>query len=221
MKEAIRAVCAFLIVGSAIALAQRDVKTRDFSGWLEEYDSLIFVEERNAYIFSNEVMRGKYDRLLLEPIEIYSETGKADNEHAERAMAYLSNGLQKIIDDRNIAASEPGPAVARLRIAITGVEKSKEELKAYHFIPVSAVFRGAQAATGKVPTYMATMFEGEATDAVSGERIMAIVAKGIEETEKRSGDSITFEDFKPTLDEWLKQYAETIDGFLARKAAAQ
>ena len=98
------------------------------------------------------------------------------------------------------------------------MEKSKEELKAYNFIPVSAVFRGAQAATGNVPTYMATMFEGQASDSVSGERVMAIVTKGIEETEKRSGDNITFEDFRPTLDKWLAQYAETIDNFLAQKS---
>jgi hypothetical protein len=32
------------------------------------------------------------------------------------------------------------------------------------------------------------MFEAEMVDSVSGERVAAIVAKGIEETEKRSGD---------------------------------
>jgi hypothetical protein len=82
---------------------------------------------------------------------------------------------------------------------------------------VSAVFRGAQAATGKVATYIDTMFEAEMTDSVSGVRIAAIVAKGIEETEKRSGDTLDFDDVKPTLDKWLAQYDRTLDGLLAKK----
>ena len=85
-------------------------------------------------------------------------------------------------------------------MAITGAEKSKEDLKAYNFVPVAAVFRGAQAATGNVSTYIDTMFEAEMVDSVSGERVAAIVAKGIEETEKRSSDNLTFDDVKPTLD---------------------
>jgi len=218
MKTAIRLIGLILLLGTTATFAQREVKTKDFSGWLNDYDSLVFVEERNAYLFFNTDLRGKYEKVLLEPVEIFSETGEADNKHAKRAMEYMTEGLQKLLEEKGIAASEPGPKVARLRLAITGVEKSKEELKAYNFIPVSAVFRGAQAATGKVATYMATMFEGEATDSVSGERIMAIVAKGIEETEKRSGDRITFEDFQPTLDKWLAQYSKTLDDSLARKA---
>jgi hypothetical protein len=43
MKVAIHAICVFLSVGSAIALAQRDVKKLDFSGWLEEYGLAIFL----------------------------------------------------------------------------------------------------------------------------------------------------------------------------------
>jgi hypothetical protein len=217
MKTVIHLISFVLLLCSVATFAQREVKTRDFSGWLENYDSLVFVEERNAYLFTNTALRGKYDRVLLEPVELFSETGKADNEHATKAMEYLTEGLQQIIEDLGVAASEPGPKVARLRLAITGVEKSKEDLKAYNFIPVSAVFRGAQAATGKVATYMATMFEGEATDSVTGERILAIVSKGIQETQKRSGDEITFEDFQPTLDKWLAQYAQTLDDFLAKK----
>ena len=105
----------------------------------------------------------------------------------------------------------------RASIAITGVEKSKEELKAYNFVPVAAVFRGAQAATGNVATYIDTRFEAEMVDSVTGEQVAAVVAKGIEETEKRSGDSLRFDDIKPTLDKWLAQYAETPDEYLARR----
>lgn len=218
MKILVKIFTVLMLVSSITAVAQRGVGNKDFSGWLEDYDSLVFNEERNAFVFSNKDSVGTYEKVLLEPIELYSAKGKADTKKAQEAVEYLTNGLQKILEEKGIAATEAGPKVARLRLAITGVEKSKEELKAHNLIPVSAVFRGAQAATGKVATYIATMFEGEATDSVTGERILAIVTKGIDETKKRSGDELTFEDFKPTLDLWLERYSLTLDEVLARKA---
>ena len=206
-----------MLVSSAAAVAQRSVGDKDFSGWLENYETLVFNEKRNAFIFSNKERVGAYHSVLLEPIELFSATGKADKARASEAMEYLTEGVKAMLNEKGIAATQPGPGVARLKLAITGVEKSKEELKAHNLIPVSAIFRGAQAASGNVATYIATMFEGEALDSVSGERIMAIVTKGISETKKRSGDELTFEDIKPTLDLWLERYSLTIDEFVAKK----
>ncbi len=214
----VKAVILSLVLGSAFAMASREVSNKDFSGWLKEYDSLVFSEERNAFLFFNEDKKGKYSKIYFESVELFTETGKADGEHGKAATEYLNEGIRKLLEEKGIAAAERGPGVAEFRLAITGVEKSKEELKAHNLIPVSALFRGAQAATGNLSTYMSTMFEAEALDSVSGERIGAIVMKGIEETEKKSGDEITFDDFKPTLDKWLTNYSQTMDDVIARKA---
>jgi hypothetical protein len=220
MKMSIRLLALLLVLGSGTSMAAKEIKTKDFSGWLDDYDTLTYNEDRNAFMFSNEKFQGTFQKVLLEPVELYSATGKANGEEAKKAAAYLDEGLRKILSDKGILASEPGPKVARLRIAITGVEKTKEELKAYNLIPVSAVFRGAQAATGNVATYLATMFEGEAVDSATGERALAIVIKSISETDKRSGDIHTFEDFKPTLDQWLAQYSRTVEQYLEKKAGS-
>lgn len=218
MKTSTRLIGLLLILSSTALMAAKEIKTKDFSGWLDDYDTLTYNEERNAFLFSNKEYRGAFEKVLLDPVELYSASGKANGEEATKAVAYLDKGLRKILSDNGILATEPGPKVARLRLAITGVEKTKEELKAHNIIPVSAIFRGAQAATGKVATYLATMFEGEAVDSVSGDRALAIVIKSISETSKRSGDILTFEDFKPTLDQWLAQYSRTIDEYVAKKA---
>ena len=220
MKFLPRFLAVLMLVSSAAAVAQRSVGDKDFSGWLENYETLVFNEKRNAFIFSNKERVGAYHSVLLEPIELFSATGKADKARASEAMEYLTEGVKAMLNEKGIAATQPGPGVARLKLAITGVEKSKEELKAHNLIPVSAIFRGAQAASGNVATYIATMFEGEAVDSVSGERIMAIVTKGISETKKRSGDELTFEDIKPTLDLWLERYSLTIDEFVAKKSGS-
>ena len=220
MKTPIYLLGLLILLSSGTSMAAKELKTKDFSGWLKDYDTLTYNEERNAFLFSNKERQGSFQKVMLDPIELYSATGESNGENAKKAAAYLDSGLRKILTDKGVLASEPGPKVARLRIAITGVEKTKEEIKAYNLIPVSAVFRGAQAATGNVATYIATMFEGETVDSVTGERVLAIVIKSISETEKRSGDILTFEDFKPTLDQWLAKYQKTIDQYMERKAGS-
>lgn len=206
------AVCA-----SGWAMAAKDVTSKDFSGWLENYDSLVYNEENNAFIFFNEDMRGKYYKVLLESVAVYSVNAKAEKVMASKSTDYLREGLLKLLVDRGILANQAGPGVLRFSMAITGVEKTKEQLKAHNLIPVSALFRGAQEASGKVATYIDAMFEAEMVDSLSGERAAATVRKGIGETEKRSGDELTFEDVKPTLDSWLVDYGNTLDAFIARK----
>jgi hypothetical protein len=207
-------VALFLVATSTLCIAAREVGSKDFSGWMESYDSLSYNEERNAFLFFNEEKRGTYQKIILEDLTVYSQSGEADLEIANQATEYLSAGLLQLLESKGIAATKPAPGVLRLKMAITGVEKSKEDLKVYNFVPVAAVFRGAQAATGKVATYIDTMFEAEMVDSMTGDQVAAIVSKGIEETEKRSGDTLTFEDVKPTLDKWLSQYERTLNEFL-------
>jgi len=206
-----------VLCSSSIAIADRELDKKDFSGWMKAYDSLVYDEERNAFLFFNEAKRGQYQRVLLDSVTVYTPEGEAEGAIALQSSAYLNEGVSDLLTRKGIAAEEAGPGVLVLKIAITGVEKSKEDLKVYNFVPVAAVFRGAQAATGNVSTYVDTMFEAEMTDSLSGERLAAIVAKGIEETEKRSGDELTFDDVRPTLDKWLAQYEQTLDGYLRRR----
>jgi Cft2 family RNA processing exonuclease len=218
MRSITRLLLVLLVVtSSTLALADREVETKDFSGWMKDYDSLTYKEERNAFIFFNEAKRGMYKKVILDEVVIYSADGETQGEIAEKSSSYMAKGLADLLESKGLAASEPGPDVIRLKVAITAVEKSKEDLKVYNFVPVAAVFRGAQAATGNVATYIDAMFEAEMVDSVSGDRVAAIVAKGIEETEKRSGDELTFDDVKPSLDKWLGQYSTTLDGYLAKR----
>lgn len=205
-----------LVFGATNILAQK-VKEKDFSGWMEDYDSLVYVPERNAFLFSNDEKRGYYEKVRLVDVIIYGENLEPDSEISKRTAEYLRDGVNKIFEDEGVLATEPGPKVAKLSLAVTGVEKSVESLKAHNLIPVSAVFRGAKAATGNLNTYIDVMFEGEATDSVTGERLSAIVAKGIGTTDKKSGDELVFEDLIPTLDRWLENYRKTARSFLAKR----
>ena len=211
------ALAAALLLGTSQGIASEKVNTKDFSGWMENYDTLEYNQDRNAFIFSNEDKRGQYEKVRLVDVTLFGKNVEANGELAQRAADYLRDGVNEIFAEEGVLATEPGPKVAALNLAITGVEKSTESLKAHNLIPVSAVFRGAKAATGNLNTYIDVMFEGEATDSVTGERLMAIVAKGIGDTEKKSGDELEFEDLLPTLDRWLANYRETLNAFLANR----
>ena len=202
-----------LCVSVPSAFAQK-VKKKDFSGWMENYETLVYDQERNAFLFSNEAKKGQYEKVRLVDVTLYGEGVKADGEISEQVVSYLRDGVNQIFEDEDVLAMEAGPKVARLSLAITGVEKPAESLKAHNPVPVSAVFRGAKAATGNLNTYIDVMFEGEATDSVTGERLMAIVAKGIGTTDKKSKDELEFEDLVPTLDRWLATYRKTVQDFL-------
>ena len=217
MKKIFHVVLALAVFGAATAFAAREVGSKDFSGWMEDYGSLTYVEEHNAFLFSNEEKRGHYEKVIFDGITVYAKNAKANGEMADKSTDYLTAGVRTMLDEKGVLTTEPGPNVLRYHMAITGVEKSKEDLKAHNVIPVSALFRGAKAATGNLNTYIDAMFEAEMVDSITGERIMAIVRKGIAETEKKSGDKLEFEDVKPTLDIWLEAYSKTLDEFLAKR----
>ena len=208
--------CCGMAMASALVTADQEVRTQDFSGYLTNYDQLVFDEDLNAFVFFNEDMRGKYKKVILQSVSLYARDAKADPEVAYQAADYLRDGLEAILAERDLLATEAGPGVLRQNIAITGAEKRKDELSALHVLPVAAIFRGAQAVSGNVATYIDAMFEAELVDSVTGERATAIVRRGIGETEKRSGDSFELEDLIPTLDIWLESYSIAVDEYLAR-----
>jgi hypothetical protein len=212
---ALRMCAALVVLAPFTATHAQEVKTRDFSGWMQSYDNLVYMEDRNAWLFTNEERRGTYTAVMLGDINVYGSNVAENPDIATQASDYLRDGIIKIFREERVYADAPGPDVVKLSMAITGAEKSVESMKPRDVIPVAAVFRGAKAATGNLETYIDVMFEGEAVDSVSGERVMAIVTRDYGETDKKSGDDFEFEDLLPTLDRWLAQYRNTLRSYLA------
>ena len=133
-----------LVICAPFAVAQQPISTKDFSGWMQNYDSLIFDKDRNAFIFENEVKSGVYEKIMLESVVLHGVGVEQNPEIADQANKYLYQGIRDIMQRKGIGADKAGPKVLRVNVAITGVRKSKESMKVYHVLPVAAVFRGAQ-----------------------------------------------------------------------------
>ncbi len=196
-----------MVLFSSSAFSAREIDDDDFSGWLGDYKDLEMNQELNVYRYINEEAKGNYENVIVKPVIFVEVEGeKSNTELGQQAAKYMTEQLRANLDANGYLTDTAGPKTLQIQMAITGTRKSKEDIKARNLIPVAAIFRAGQAATGNVATYIDVMVESEITDSVSGERVAAVVAKGIDETEKRSGDALNFKDITPVLDEWVSRY---------------
>ena len=125
MRKTIIMILAAVVPLAVFAPAQAEkVDTRDFSGWMQNYENLIYVEKRNAFIFTNEERRGNYRAILLGDVTVYGTNVEQDTGMAAKASDYMREGLVRMLREEGVLAEAPGPDVATLSIAITGAEKS-------------------------------------------------------------------------------------------------
>ncbi len=207
---------ASILAISCNLMAAREIDEKDFSGWMTEYSDLSIDEERNLFMYMKEEAKGKYKKILVKSVSVYATANVESSEIAQQSAEYLKSGIKEMLKGKGLLTDQPGEGVLELSLAITGTEKSKEDIKVRNFIPVAAVFRVGQAATGKVSTYIDAMMEAEMVDSVSRNRVAAVVAKTIEESEKKSGDELSFSDISPALDTWLLRYEGTISELISK-----
>ena len=197
-------------------MGAREVNEDDFSGWMSQYKELSFDEERNLFLYMKEGSQGQYQKIMVKSVDVYSAKEEVATDISKKSASYLEDGIKAMLKKRGVLTDKAGEGVLILKLAITGTEKSKEDLKVRNFVPVAAIFRAGQAATGNVSTYIDAMMEAEMIDSVSGDRVAAVVAKTVDETEKRSGDELEFSDITPMLDTWLIRYEGTVSKLISK-----
>jgi len=92
-------------------MGARTLDDSDFSGYLKNYDQLKFVEERNAFVFMNESAKGKYQKIHLDGVTIYSKTKEENLVIAKKASEYLENGIRQLLEKKDLVASTPAQGV--------------------------------------------------------------------------------------------------------------
>jgi len=121
----------------------------------------------------------KYRKLMVDSVIFYLAPDSEDKGIDAEQMKELSDAFNleivNALKEKHLLVSEPGPDVARLRIAITGIEKSKPGLSAVaSVIPVgigiSLVKKGV---TGSYSGSGSTAAEFMALDSLTGEVFIA------------------------------------------------
>lgn len=164
-----------------------------------------------------------YTKVLIEPIQYYPQPKPTENVSAQ-TLEDIRNYVEEIfrlkVSEKVQVVDQPGPAVARMRVALTAVGVQVEELKPYQYIPVALVLTAGQAAVSGRPQEAALYLEAEMSDSISSERLGIAVRKGTGERLKavrESGTEVTLESLKPLLDRWADAYSHFVFANFANK----
>jgi hypothetical protein len=176
------------------------------SGFLGDYSKLKEVKDAAG----DKVMRyvnpklkpGAYQSVLLDPTQYYPAP-KATAQVPASTLTAVSNYVDKEMRAKLLSklsiASEPGPGVLRLRLAITAEGSKTPNLKPYQYIPFAFIATEV-IGRGKVATIK---IEAELVDSVSGELMGAAVRDGVGAKLANDKAVLELKDLQPLLDKWI------------------
>ena len=199
----------------------------DYSGYLGSYQDLKEVEGPNGEKFlryANPMFTpANYDAVMVEPVTFYPKpqpTAQLTQETIDQIGSYLTDSLRQKIGEKVQVVDRPGPGVAKLNVAITGVAGEKEGLKPYQIIPVAFVITMASRGVSGTPEEAKLVVEARATDSISGATLMKVVRVGTGEGLKKNTEGervISLESVKPLIDRWAEAVAKTATTFVKAK----
>lgn len=183
------------------------------TGFISDYSELERVSD-NAYRYTSPELK-QYSQFMLDDPEILFERAVAseDREFTDKEIgelgAYFRQRLEKALTENNAyeVVEEPGPGVARLRIAITALDATDGALN------VSIVTKATGAGLG------GAAMEGELVDSVTNEQLAAAVQWGSGSRVLRAGFT-KLGDAKLQINHWTKNLRERIDAAHGRASKA-
>ena len=171
-------------------------------GFLTDYSNLKKENPRTLRYFNPEFPLKQYTKFIIVPIQVefYDEKAAASLPHSEvlHLKNYMRGAIVKAISDKYPIVTQPGPDVARLRIAITDLQESKP---AIGLLPNS---RMLEAATG------GAAMEAELIDSQTGKQVAAII-------ETQVGDKISLHGMdkwssaRGAMDFWAQRFRKRLD----------
>ena len=172
------------------------------TGFLSDY-SRLQTESSTSLRYVNTRALAKYSSFIVDPVRVHFHSGskskgKLTQQQISDLTSYMhANIISAVLDSGNNVVYKPAPGVARVRVALTDIEKTK----AVNLMP--------QASLLGVGLGGASM-EGEVIDSMTGEQIGAVV-------ESQKGSRIPFSNLgewttaKKIMDDWGKRFRERLE----------
>ena len=195
------------------------------SGFLGNYDDFkVMNPETNAKVWIKKphtdlsLLKG-YKAIVFSPIEVWMDPESGykgvDPNELKLITDYFLEQLQNGLGENFEIVEEDGPNVMNIRIAITGVQKTRPKREVYDLIPVKLAWNAGSAVYRKVAgkhldAYEASV-EMEIRDTESGDRLVAAIDRhSVNKTTDEDED--TWAPLQKVLDYW----AEIISDRLAK-----
>ena len=167
------------------------------TGFLSDY-SRLQTESSTSLRYVNTRALAKYSSFIVDPVRVHFHSGskskgKLTQQQISDLTSYMhANIISAVMDSGNNVVYKPAPGVAKVRVALTDIEKTN----AVNILP--------QASLLGVGLGGASM-EGEVIDSVTGEQIGAVV-------ESQKGSRIPFSNLgewttsKKIMDDWANRF---------------
>ena len=145
----------------------------------------------------------RYNKFILDPVVVHfapNAEGIAINpEEIKELTDYFHSQAVKALSERYRVANRSGPNTLRLRVAITGIDKTVPIFNIHPAMKLSGIGLGGAS------------MEGEALDSQTGERVIAVV-----DTRKGSRAAIgaglqTLGHAKQVMDFWIERFIKQLD----------
>jgi hypothetical protein len=169
------------------------------SGFLADYSHLE-AQDDGSLRYLGPKMR-EYNSYILDPIEIREQKSPPvlTPQQSADVAKYFNQSLAKELTRRGYhVVNEPAVGVARVRIAITGVQKSTWWMNLHPASKLSGVGTGGAA------------MEGEVIDSVTGEQLAAAIQGG-KGSQFELDTFSQLDDVKDAIDGWTKRMGERLD----------
>lgn len=188
-----------------------------YSGFLADYNLLQADPEDAGY--KHYVAPGfnpaQYRKFIIDTPEIIVNTGgkyqPLDPARLTDIEQYYQGVMSAALSQHYQVVTEPGPGVARLRVAVVGVVEVNPALKPRDLIPVSALFKVARAAAGKNPQVLRVSIESEALDSQTG----AVLGETVDSRESTAtvtkGQAPASAQLHELIDFWVKRFVAKLD----------
>ncbi len=198
--KAVSRIALVVMIGSALLITTGCTKQFKKTGFLSDYSRLQSKDDSLRYLDMKRL--AQYKQFIIAPVVIHlhgTKQGFRPEPETRRELAnYMNNAIVKAIQDKYMIVSQPGPGVAKLRVAITDIEQSNPVL---NVIPQSKLM-GAGLGSASM--------EGELLDSQTGEQIAAII-------ESQEGSRLSFAglkkwgDAKAVMDGWAERFRKRLD----------
>jgi len=158
-----------------------------YSGFMSDYSQLTKVTDGSVdyrYLAPDAYDRLiKYNAVMIDQPEVFvavdSPYRGIKPKHLNALAESLRAGLSESLGDDIYVVDRPGEHVLYMTVAITNLKLTKRKKKAFQYLPVALVVGGIAGASSseiaKKADFAGLVFELEAFDSVSNERIVAVI----------------------------------------------
>ena len=175
------------------------------TGFLSTYDNLEKVSENRTKYMSGDFV-AKYHKVIINRVQVlvHSEKPIMTAQERDDVINYFQAALERVMTNAGFeVVTEPGPDTARLRVAITDIQKSSF----WGNLHPGSKLMGA--GTG------GASMEGEILDSVTGRQLGAVIqAKKGSQFDLEYFDGL--DDVKDAINAWAKQASKTFESMRAK-----